>query len=292
MYPATNLGWSVQVEPLLDNISGELTPLYTRLMLGGTLFVLLIVCANVANLQFARGIARRPEMAMRTALGAPRRLLLRQLLMENLLLSFAGALGGLFLAWLDLRVMLSYMPPRVARWVAGWYTIHLDGRALAFSMAAGGGGRAGVGTGAGAGSAASESAGAAEVGIAHGDGRRQESQAEELFCDSADCAGSGAGDWLRTDVQGHVVDAAVCERVSPKQVLKFGVTLPAVRYGDAVKQAAWYKSSLEGLQALPGVKQAATTTMMPYGDGGWVDDFRIENRPLARESSTAQCGFR
>ena len=61
-----------QVEPLLDNISGELTPLYTRLMLGATLFVLLIVCANVANLQFARGIARRPEMAMRTALGAPR----------------------------------------------------------------------------------------------------------------------------------------------------------------------------------------------------------------------------
>ena len=66
MYPATNLGWSVEVEPLLDNISGALTPLYTRLMLGATLFVLLIVCANVANLQFARGIARRPEMAMRT----------------------------------------------------------------------------------------------------------------------------------------------------------------------------------------------------------------------------------
>ena len=90
MYPATNLGWSVQVEPLLDNISGPLTPMYTRLMLGATLFVLLIVCANVANLQFARGIARRPEMAMRTALGAPRKLLLRQLLTENLMLGLAG----------------------------------------------------------------------------------------------------------------------------------------------------------------------------------------------------------
>jgi predicted permease len=67
----------------------------------------------------------------------------------------------------------------------------------------------------------------------------------------------------------------------PKQVLTFDVTLPEVRYGDAVKQAAWYKTSLESLQALPGVKQAATTTMLPYGDGGWVDDFRIEGRTLA-----------
>ena len=66
----------------------------------------------------------------------------------------------------------------------------------------------------------------------------------------------------------------------PKQVLTFGVTLPAARYGDAVKQAAWYKASLEKLQTLPGVKQASTASMMPYGDGGWVDDFRIENRTL------------
>ena len=68
--------------------------------------------------------------------------------------------------------------------------------------------------------------------------------------------------------------------ITPKQVLTFGVTLSAAHYGDAVKQQAWYKASLEKLQTLPGVKQAATTTMMPYGDGGWTDDFRIENRPL------------
>jgi predicted permease len=279
-YPATNLGWSVQVEPLLDNISGNLTPLYTRLMLGGTLFVLLIVCANVANLQFARGIARRPEMAMRTALGAPRRLLLRQLLMENLLLSFAGALGGLFLAWVDLRVVLSYMPPRVARWVAGWYTIHLNGRALAFSM--------GLAVAAGLVSGLAPALEALRMNLL-----------EQLKSGSRTETGGAKSHRLRNffataqialAVALVIGSALMCKGMwstlqfanvyKPKQVLTFNVTLPTMRYGDAVKQVAWYKASLEALQALPGVKQAASTTMLPYGDGGWVDDFRIENRPL------------
>jgi putative ABC transport system permease protein len=279
-YPATNLGWSAQVEPLLDNISGNLTPLYTRLMLGGTLFVLLIVCANVANLQFARGIARRPEMAMRTALGAPRRLLLRQLLMENLLLSFAGALGGLFLAWVDLRVVLSYMPPRVARWVAGWYTIHLNGRALAFSM--------GLAVAAGLVSGLAPALEALRMNLL-----------EQLKSGSRTETGGAKSHRLRNffataqialAVALVIGSALMCKGMwstlqfanvyKPKQVLTFNVTLPTMRYADAVKQAAWYKASLEALQALPGVKQAASTTMLPYGDGGWVDDFRIENRPL------------
>ena len=280
MYPATNLGWSVQMVPLLDNISGELTPLYTRLMLGGTLFVLLIVCANVANLQFARGIARRPEMAMRTALGAPRRLLLRQLLTENLVLAVAGAAGGLLLAWLDLHLCLSYMPERVARWVAGWYTIRLNGRALAFSM--------GLAVAAGIVSGLAPALEAMRINLL-----------EQLKSGSRTETGGGKSHRLRNffataqialAVALVIGSALMCKGMwltlqfanvyRPKQVLTFHVTLPATRYGDAVQQAAWYKSSLEKLETLPGVKQAATTTMMPYGDGGWVDDFRIENRTL------------
>ncbi len=97
-YPATNLGWTVKAEPLLDDINGDQTPLYFNLLQGATLFVLLVVCANIANLQFARGIARRPEIAMRTALGASRVRLLRQLLTENILLALVGAAGGLLFA--------------------------------------------------------------------------------------------------------------------------------------------------------------------------------------------------
>jgi putative ABC transport system permease protein len=280
MYPATNLGWSVEVEPLLDNISGALTPLYTRLMLGATLFVLLIVCANVANLQFARGIARRPEMAMRTALGAPRNLLLRQLLTENLMLALGGALGGLLLAWLDLHLILSYMPPRVARWVAGWYTIHLDARALVFSLV--------LAVGAGIVSGLAPALEAMRVSLV-----------EQLKSGSRTETGGSKSHRLRNffataqialAVALVIGSALMCKGMwstlqfaniyQPKQVLTFHVTLPPVRYGDAVKQVAWYKGSLENLQALPGVKQAATTTMFPYGDGGWTDDFRIENRAL------------
>jgi putative ABC transport system permease protein len=279
MYPATNLGWSVKVEPLLDNISGEMTPLYMRLMMGGTLFVLLIVCANVANLQFARGVARRPEMAMRTALGAPRKALLRQLLTENVLLALAGAAAGMLLAWLDLHLCLMYMPPTVARWVAGWYTIHLNGRALVFSALL-----------------------AVAAGIVSGLAPALESLRvnllEQLKSGSRTETG-GRSHRLRNifataqialAVALVIGSALMCKGMwstlqfanvyHPKEVLTFGVTLPATHYGDAVQREAWYKTSLEKLQTLPGVKQAATTAMLPYGDGGWTDDFRIENRPV------------
>lgn len=279
-YPATNLGWSVEVEPLLDNISGSLTPLYTRLMLGGTLFVLLIVCANIANLQFARGIARRPEMAMRTALGAPRRLLLRQLLTENLLLALAGAAGGLLVAWLDLHLCQITMPERVARWVAGWYTIHLNGRALAFTMAL-----------------------AVVAGVVSGLAPALEAMrvnlAEQLKAGSRTETGGAKSHRLRNIFATAQIALAVAMVIGaalmgkgmwstlqfaniyrPKQVLRFSVTLPAARYGTPEKQAAWYQESLEKIAALPGVTEAATTTAMPYGDGLWTDDFRIENRPL------------
>lgn len=280
MYPATNLGWSVEVEPLLDNISGSLTPLYTRLMLGGTLFVLLIVCANIANLQFARGIARRPEMAMRTALGAPRRLLLRQLLTENVLLALAGATGGLLVAWLDLHLCQIAMPERVARWVAGWYTIHLNGRALAFTVV--------LAMAAGIVSGLAPALEALRINLS-----------EQLKAGSRTETGAAKSHRLRNVFATAQIALAVALVIGaalmgkgmwstlqfanvyrPRQVLRFALTLPDARYGTAEKQAAWYQESLEKLQALPGVTHAATATMLPYGDGLWTDDFRIENRPL------------
>ena len=67
---------------------------------------------------------------------------------------------------------------------------------------------------------------------------------------------------------------------SPKQTLVFRLNLPAARFDTPQKRADWYKNSLVKLQALPGVKHAEITTMLPFGDGWWTDDFTIENRPL------------
>jgi predicted permease len=164
--------------------------------------------------------------------------------------------------------------------VAGWYTIHLNARALAFSM--------GLAV-----------AAAIVSGLAPALEAMKINLLEQLKSGSRTETGGGKSHRLRNffataqialAVALVIGSALMCKGMwstlqfanvyRPKQVLTFGVTLPAVRYGDAVKQAAWYKSSLESLQALPGVKQAATATMMPYGDGGWVDDFRIENRTL------------
>jgi predicted permease len=133
-YPATNSGRTVYVESLLAGINGVYTPLYYRLIMGATLFVLLVVCANIANLQFARGIARRPEIAMRTALGSGRLRLMRQLITENVLLALIGAAGGVAFGALYLRVTLITMPERVARYMAGWSNISLNGRAMALSI--------------------------------------------------------------------------------------------------------------------------------------------------------------
>ena len=124
-YPATNQGWSVSNQTLLADMNGDQTPLYFNLVQGGTLFVLLVVCANIANLQFARGIARRPEIAMRTALGASRGRLMRQLLTENILLGLIGGAGGVLVAYANMQISKALMPERVAR-LHGRLVQHLD----------------------------------------------------------------------------------------------------------------------------------------------------------------------
>lgn len=278
-YPATNLGWSVQVAPMLEEINGAQTPQYMRMMMGGTLFVLLIVCANVANLQLARGLARRPEIAMRAALGAPRRRLLRQLLAENVLLALIGATGGILLAKLDLHYVVVSMPARVARYVAGWDTIRLSGPTLAFSLL--------LAVGAGL-----------VAGIAPAVQALRISLADQLKSGSRTGTGGGRSHGLRNTFavaqialalalvigaslmsKGLLATLQFGEVYHPKQVLIFFVSLPEAQYPDSVKQIAWYKSSLDGIRTLPGVRSAELTTMLPFGSGGWTDDFRIEGRP-------------
>ncbi|HEY7293269.1 MAG TPA: ABC transporter permease [Vicinamibacterales bacterium] len=109
--PDTNKNWTVTVEPLHDAlVSGELRS--TSLVLGGVVvFVLLMACANVANLLLARGIGRTREIAVRAALGATRAQIARLLLGESLVLAAVGGVAGLALSWVVLRAAPSLVPP-------------------------------------------------------------------------------------------------------------------------------------------------------------------------------------
>src|SRR5260370_3798639 len=97
-------------------------------------FVLIIACADVANVQSARITGRTSEFAVRTALGGSRWRLVRQLLIESVMLSLGGAALGLFFAQWDIQMILAHMPPDVARFVAGWKTIRLDTNAFLFAL--------------------------------------------------------------------------------------------------------------------------------------------------------------
>jgi putative ABC transport system permease protein len=278
-YPATNLGWSVKVEPLLDAINGDSTPLYYWMLMGATLFVLLVVCANVANLQFARGIARRSEIAMRSALGASRLRIMRQLLTENILLGLVGAGGGLLFGGIYLHFLIINMPPRIARYMAGWSQTSLNGRVLAFSLL--------IALGAGVIS-----------GIAPAIEAMRMNLVDQLKAGSRGTTGSGRHRRLRSIFAvsqialavALVIGAALMAKgmlhllhlgdvYEPNKVLTFDVTMPPARYDTPLKLAAWYSDSLEKLRALPGVTRAEVTTALPYSDNGWMQDMAIENRP-------------
>jgi putative ABC transport system permease protein len=278
-YPGTDRDWTVRVEPLLDGINGEYTPLYYRLLMGATLFVLLVVCANVANLQLVRGVARRPEIAMRTALGASRWRVLRQLLTENLLIALIGSAGGLVIGWLHLHFVQVTMPARIAKYIPGWSNVSLNGRALAFSLLL-----------------------AILAGIVATIAPALEAlrlnPIEQLKAGSRSAVGGGRAR-LRTLFAvaqislavALVIGAALVSKgmdsllhsidiYSPQHALVFNVGLPEARYDEPEKRAAFYRDSLDRLRALPGVTHAEVASALPLSDNGWLTDFAIENRPV------------
>jgi putative ABC transport system permease protein len=113
-YPATNTGWTVFMQPLQESVVGYLRPAMF-VLLGAVFFVLLIACVNVASLLSARMTSRRKEVALRTAIGATRLRLLRQLLTESVLLGLIGGVCGVLLAILGLKVLVSFIPPSIPR---------------------------------------------------------------------------------------------------------------------------------------------------------------------------------
>jgi predicted permease len=130
-FPLTNRGWGVNTMPLAESVVDFASEAFLAVQQIATLLVLLLACANVANLLIVRGADRSKELAMRLALGASRWRVIRLLLLESLTLALAGAAGAIPLAWAALQACRAAMPPSVARFVRGWNELDIDGRVVA-----------------------------------------------------------------------------------------------------------------------------------------------------------------
>ena len=136
-HPQTNAGLNVQVIRLRDQQADFTRPLLSvPIVMAG--FLLLIASANVANLLLARATTRRKEIAIRAALGASRWHVIRQLMTESFLLSSLAGIAGLLIAIWGVDLIRASLPPDVARFMAGWKEIGIDGRVLGFHVWRGG----------------------------------------------------------------------------------------------------------------------------------------------------------
>ncbi|HEY3441291.1 MAG TPA: ABC transporter permease [Paludibaculum sp.] len=277
--PDSHKNVAVRVDLMRDRIFGDLTPSYTRLMLAAVLALLLIACLNVANLQFVRVLGRSREIAIRTALGAPRRRLVRQILTESLVLSCAGALAGLLVASWSLDVTKSYMPPEVERWLPSWSRMGLNSWVLLWTALT----TVAAGLVAGVGPAWWISRAPAAEGLhessrsATGSAARHRTRTLLVISETAIALILLIGATLM--VKGFRTIGTLPLQVDPVQVLTFRLNLPQSRYRDRAAIAEFQANLLAKLQAQAGVTSAAVTSNLPRSDYSDRALITFEGRP-------------
>lgn len=280
-YPDTDKGWILRPTPLAIFMTGTLTRQFTLLLLGAVGFVLLIACADVANVQFARMTSRNSEFAVRSALGGTRWRVIRQLLIESVLLSACGAVLGLFIAQWNLHMILSHMPPDVARFVAGWKSISLDSNAFLFTLIVvivcgilSGIAPAFLASGVNLSNALKDSGRSGSSGRAHGR-LRGALVIGEISLALVLLVGAGL---LVKNFQGLL---NVNESYSPRSLLTMNWTLPDSQYEKKEARLAFHEQVLQRLNTVPGVQSAAFASDVPYSGGGMVGTgvFSIQEHP-------------
>ncbi|MGO9271210.1 MAG: ABC transporter permease [Terriglobia bacterium] len=135
LHPETSAGRGAKLLPLPGNDFDNIIRSFLLVLMGGAGFVLLMACANVANLQLARAVGRRKEVGLRAALGATRWRLVRQLLTESIVLSLLGAALGTLVAYLGVNLIRTNVPAEQVKDIPGFYAMQLNGRGLEFTLA-------------------------------------------------------------------------------------------------------------------------------------------------------------
>ena len=285
-YVETNTGWSVHLTELRESLVGELRT-SLLILLGAVAFVLLIACANVANLLLARAAYRQKEIALRTALGASRLRVVRQLLTESVMLSFVSGVAGLALSLWFIKLLIAITPPNTPR----LSEIRIDLRVFAFTF--------GVTILAGilfglfpalqtsrpnlnetlkdSGQRGSETGGRNRVG--------------SLLIVSEIALSfmllAGAGLLIKSFLHLREINPGF----NPDNVLTMRLTLTPGKYAQGEPRAQIYKQLIDHVKATPGVQSAGAVLSLPLG-GDTFDVGRSlirEGRPMTPdESSNAQ----
>jgi putative ABC transport system permease protein len=281
VYPKSNKGWGVMVEPLKNDFLPSERKQTLWFLLGAVGFILLIACVNVANLLLARGIARHKELAVRSALGATRKIIFQQLLTESLLLSLVGGILGIGVGYAMLRALIAIMP-------RGTLPIEADLRLnlpiLLFTLAAT--------TLAGLlfGSAPAWYASRIDPGETLKEGGRSGMGAGRHRLRQLLVIGelalaltllTGAGLAIHSFVNLLRVDLGL----RTDHVLTFFLPVPDSRPKDPDKIVAYYRQILSRVNAVPGVTSASAMTGLPLFGAGFGMPFTIVGKPAFADPS-------
>jgi len=277
-FPQTETGWTVKVLPIGLFVAGELADQYCELLVGAVLFVLLIACANVANLLFARGASRQKEVAVRQAMGASRFRIVRQLLTESVLMAFGGASIGLLLGVWGIRVIRYYMPPEIEKYLPMWKHVRLEADVFCYTVAV-----------------------TLLAGLVSGLAPAFQSSRSDVYDELKEGGRGNTGGLARQRLRSIFVVAEVAlslillvgaglmvkgvstllvvnRNTDPRHILTMEASLPESKYKTEPQKLAFFDQALGQLAAIPGVRSAAVATAVPFGDFENDDRVSIEDR--------------
>ena len=267
-YPANyppGSGFQISVVPLLEQVVGDVR-LALYILAGAVAFVVMIACANVANLLLSRGAARQKEMGIRAAVGASRIRLMRQLLTESVLLAAMGGLVGLTLALVGVKVLRAFGAAGIPR----LEEVTIDGRVLAFTLVVT------IATGIVFGLVPALRASRVDLNDVLKDGGRGSSGGAHQRLRSllviAEVAMSlvlliGAGLLIRS----YSRIAGASPGFNPRHVVSMRLALPAARYANQNAVMGFYQQLEERVRRLPGIESVSTSYLLPLTGNslGW-----------------------
>ncbi|MBA3320393.1 MAG: ABC transporter permease [Pyrinomonadaceae bacterium] len=280
-FPETNEGRGLRVTGFLETETGGPRP-YLLIALGAVVFVLLISCANVANLLLLRATERSHEIAVRTALGASRLRIVRQLLTESVLLALAGGLTGLILSVWFIDALAAGMPADFARLVSGWSNLGVDWNVFGFTLLLS------LATGVIFGLFPAWQASKTDLnealkeggrGVGAGKQGRARNRTRNLLVVTEVALSlvllAGAGLMVRSFVKLMNVEPGF----KTENALTFGVALPRTKYKEAQQRVGFQRQLIERLAMLPGVSGVGAVNNLPLGFDGSDTFFWRDGQP-------------